>query len=51
LYAAGEALGTSATSGNAFCGGMLATPALGFGRILGRELARAVAASPVEVTT
>lgn len=39
LYAAGETLGTSATSGDAFCGGMLATPALSFGRILGRQLA------------
>ena len=39
LYAAGEALGTTATSGGAFCGGMLATPALSFGRILGRTLA------------
>lgn len=40
LYAAGEALGAGATSGNAFCGGMLATPALSFGRILGRALAQ-----------
>jgi hypothetical protein len=38
LYAAGEALGAAATSGNAFCGGMLITPALSFGRILGRKL-------------
>ncbi len=36
LYAAGEILGAGATSGNAFCGGMLLTPALSFGRILGR---------------
>ena len=36
LYAAGEILGAGATSGNAFCGGMLITPALSFGRILGR---------------
>ena len=49
LYAAGEALGTSATSGGAFCGGMLATPALGFGRILGRELARAAKGETVPV--
>lgn len=41
LYAAGEALGTSATNGDSFCGGMLATPALSFGRILGRTLAQA----------
>ena len=38
LYAAGEALGAAATSGNAFCGGMLITPALSFGRMLGRKL-------------
>jgi flavocytochrome c len=38
LYAAGEILGAGATSGNAFCGGMLITPALSFGRILGRRL-------------
>jgi fumarate reductase flavoprotein subunit len=38
LYAAGEILGAGATSGNAFCGGMLLTPALSFGRILGRTL-------------
>lgn len=40
LHAIGELLGASATSGDAFCGGMLATPALAFGRSLGRELAR-----------
>ena len=39
VYAAGEVLGAAATSGNAFCGGMLVTPALSFGRILGRRLA------------
>ncbi len=38
LYAAGEILGTAATSGHAFCGGMLLTPALTFGRLLGRAL-------------
>jgi flavocytochrome c len=38
LYAIGEILGAGATSGNAFCGGMLLTPALSFGRILGRRL-------------
>jgi flavocytochrome c len=38
LYAAGEILGAGATSGNAFCGGMLLTPALSFGRILGRTI-------------
>lgn len=38
LYAAGEILGAGATSGNAFCGGMLLTPALSFGRWLGERL-------------
>ncbi len=42
LYAAGEILGAGATSGNAFCGGMLITPALSFGRILGRQLGKQV---------
>ena len=37
-YAAGEIIGLGATSGNAFCSGMAITPALSFGRILGREL-------------
>jgi len=39
LYAAGEVLGAAATSGHAFCGGMLVTPALSFGRFLGARLA------------
>jgi succinate dehydrogenase/fumarate reductase flavoprotein subunit len=38
LYAAGEILGAAATSGNAFCGGMLLTPAIGFGKWLGETL-------------
>lgn len=38
LYAAGEILGAAATSGHAFCGGMLITPALSFGRFLGQRL-------------
>jgi len=38
LYAAGEFLGLGATSGKAFCSGMAITPALSFGRILGRTL-------------
>ena len=38
LYAAGEVLGAAATSGNAFCGGMLLTPALSFGMWLGDYL-------------
>jgi len=35
LFAAGEVLGAAATSGEAFCGGMLITPALSFGKWLG----------------
>ncbi len=38
LYAAGELLGLGATSGSAFCSGMAITPALSFGRILGKKL-------------
>ncbi len=38
VYAAGEILGLGATSGNAFCSGMAITPALSFGRLLGRYL-------------
>jgi fumarate reductase flavoprotein subunit len=38
LYAAGEIIGASATSGFAFCGGMLLTPALSFGKYLGENL-------------
>ncbi len=38
LYAAGEFLGLGATSGSSFCSGMAITPALSFGRILGRRL-------------
>lgn len=38
LYAAGEILGAAATSGHAFCGGMLLTPALSFGKWLGETL-------------
>jgi fumarate reductase flavoprotein subunit len=47
LYAAGEVIGGGATSGIAFCGGMLITPALSFGRILGRTLAAAATATAV----
>ncbi|MER7283318.1 FAD-dependent oxidoreductase [Dactylosporangium sp. NPDC000244] len=35
LYALGELLGSGAFMGNSFCGGMLATPAMTFGRLLG----------------
>jgi succinate dehydrogenase/fumarate reductase flavoprotein subunit len=38
LYAAGEILGAGATSGNAFCGGMVLTPALSFGKWLGETV-------------
>ncbi|MEM9685413.1 MAG: FAD-dependent oxidoreductase [Bacteroidota bacterium] len=40
LYAAGEVLGLGATSGGSFCSGMAITPALSFGRMLGRILGR-----------
>jgi fumarate reductase flavoprotein subunit len=38
LYAAGEILGSGATQGNAFVGGMMAMPALVFGRLLGERM-------------
>ena len=38
LYAAGEALGSGATMGSSVCGGMLVTPALTFGRMLGQHI-------------
>ncbi len=38
LYAAGEVLGSGATLGNAFVPGMMLTPALTFGRLLGERL-------------
>lgn len=38
LYAAGEILGSGQTMGKAFVGGMMATPALTFGRLLGSSL-------------
>ena len=38
LYAAGELLGAAATMGKSKFGGMIVTPALAFGRLLGREL-------------
>jgi len=40
LYAAGEILGSGATQGQAFCGGMMVTPAIAFGRLLGQQLIR-----------
>lgn len=38
LWAAGEIIGASQTMGRAVCGGMMATPALTFGRLLGQRL-------------
>lgn len=38
LYAAGEILGSAQLMGQAFCGGMMVTPALTFGRLLGESL-------------
>ena len=38
LYAVGEVLGAGATTGNAYVGGAMVTPAVTFGRLLGREL-------------
>jgi fumarate reductase flavoprotein subunit len=40
LYAIGEAIGGATLSGDSFVGGMSVTPALSFGRWLGRELGR-----------
>lgn len=38
LYAAGELLGAGQTMGKAACGGMMVTPALTFGRLLGSRI-------------
>ena len=38
LYAAGELLGTGALMGRSIVGGMMVTPALTFGRLLGQSL-------------
>ena len=38
LYAAGELLGAGQTQGKSFVGGMMITPALSFGRLLGQTL-------------
>ncbi len=40
LFAVGELIGSATVNGNAFCSGMCLTPALVFGRRLGRDLAR-----------
>ena len=41
LYAIGEVIGGGAVTGNAFCTGMMVTPSISFGRIVGRRLAAA----------
>ncbi|MFI6479032.1 FAD-dependent oxidoreductase [Nonomuraea sp. NPDC050663] len=38
LYAVGEVIGSAAVNGNAFCSGMCLTPAMAFGRLVGRSL-------------
>ena len=38
LYALGEVIGAGATSGNAYTNGMLVTPAITFGRLLGQRI-------------
>ena len=43
LFAAGEVIGAGATCGNSFCSGMLVTPALTFGRLLGDRLGQDLA--------
>jgi hypothetical protein len=43
LYAIGEVIGAGATCGQSFCSGMLLTPAITFGRLLGTRLAAQLA--------
>ncbi len=38
LYAVGEVIGAGATSGNAYTNGMLVTPGITFGRLLGQQV-------------
>lgn len=45
LYAVGEVIGAAATCGQSFCSGMLVTPAITFGRLLGELLAAELAAA------
>jgi fumarate reductase flavoprotein subunit len=45
LFAIGEVIGAGATCGNSFCSGMIITPALTFGRLLGARLAQVAAAA------
>jgi len=40
LYAVGEVIGAGTTSGNAYVNGMLVTPAMTFGRLLGEKILR-----------
>ncbi len=42
LYAIGEVLGAGVMNGEAFCSGMLITPAIGLGRFLGHKLAKEI---------
>ncbi len=51
LFAVGEVIGAAATCGNSFCGGMLLTPALTLGRLLGVRLADQVVSQPPPSTT
>lgn len=41
LYIAGELIGTGQLMGQSFCGGMMVTPALTFGRLIGLRLPKA----------
>ncbi len=41
LHAVGEVIGAAAFNGNSFCSGMVLTPALALGRLLGARLAGA----------
>ena len=47
LFAVGEVIGSGATCGNSFCSGMLVTPALTFGRLVGAALGGAHLPVPV----
>jgi fumarate reductase flavoprotein subunit len=51
LWAIGEAIGAAATCGHAWCGGMLVTPALAFGRLVGGKLGAAAAGRTAAPTT
>jgi fumarate reductase flavoprotein subunit len=41
VYAVGELIGAAVFNGNSFCSGMMLTPALALGRLLGERLAAA----------